>query len=68
MKVFILQRLADHLRITFFTSCLEKAMAKLTTLEEHEIKSNLFLQIISGYANLKYLFTCRAGPNSETDA
>lgn len=68
MEVFILQHLAEHLRITFFTSRLEKAMTKLTTLEEHEIKSYLFLQIISGYANLKYLFTCRAGPNSETGA
>lgn len=40
----------------------------MTTLKEHKIKSDLFPQIISGYVNLKYLFTFRAGPNSETDA
>lgn len=39
----------------------------MTTLKEHKIKSDLFPQIISGYVNLKYLFTFRAGPNSETD-
>jgi len=43
-------------------------MAKLATLKEHKIKCSLFPQIIFGYANLGYLFTSRAGPNSETNA
>lgn len=43
-------------------------MAEVTAVKEHKIKSDIFPQIISGYAHLKYLFAFKAGPNSETDA
>lgn len=43
-------------------------MAEVTTVKEYKMKSNIFPQIISGYVNLKYLFTFRAGPNCESGA